>query len=101
MKNTLNRLLEFTDKCRDDMHEPDEQGISAEVYGEVFDNAFGDSPDYGELVVALSTEEGDEEGFNLATLNALARMAVWPNNDHARSQKFGRNAKTNKFKRRK
>jgi hypothetical protein len=86
----FDRLTAFTHECRDDMHEPDEQGIYAEIYGEDFDNAMGNELDTGELVVALSNEGGDEECFNLATLIALARMAVLPDRGAQRAAVFGK-----------
>jgi hypothetical protein len=78
------RLLAITEGCRDDMHEPDEQGISARVVGTRLDNAFGDSVTgeflergYQELVVILEREsDGRTEKFNLASLIALARKAM-------------------------
>lgn len=85
MKKTLERLLKITDGCRPDMHEPDEQGLSASVVGTVLDNAMGNRIDpflifngAQEIVVILDrqTDEGRiTEAFNLATLIALARMA--------------------------
>ena len=83
------RLCAFTARCRPDMHEPDEQAISAVVHGSKLDNADGahvhpDKPDWQEIVVELrhETEWDDETGeptkwdseyFNLATLIAMAR----------------------------
>ena len=90
MQETLARLLANTDGCREDMHEPDEQDLSAEVYGERLDNAWGDNPNSGELIVALSTSEGDEEWFNLATLIALARKADLNEDESARTHFFGK-----------
>ncbi len=76
------RLLAITDGCRDDMHEPDEQGLSARVVGSHLDNAFGDhisgeflEKGYQELVVILNRDDGRAEKFNLASLIALARKA--------------------------
>ena len=53
-------LLAFTEKCRINMHEPDEQGISALVIGTQLDNAMGVSisenailREYQEIVVVL------------------------------------------------
>ena len=80
MFDTLVRLQEITDGCREDLHEPDEQGISATVVGDHLDNAMGDAAfphNCGEFVVTL--RRGDrEERFNLATLIALARMVPDP-----------------------
>ena len=74
-----NNLQEFTIECREDMHEPDEQEVSARVIGTVLDNAFGDSirthaieQGYQEIVVILN--KGMESmKINLADLIALAR----------------------------
>lgn len=69
-------LQSFTKECRPDMHEPDEQGISATVVGQKLDNAHGAGVQSGELVVIL-TKEGDDGKtvlpINLATLIAMAR----------------------------
>lgn len=82
MEKELKRLLEFTKACRDDMHEPDEQEISAMVVGDHLDNAHGhrihyaEDFTYQEFVVVLNNDStGKEERFNLATLIALARKA--------------------------
>ena len=88
LKEQLDKLQEFTNSYRDDMHEPDEQGISAVVLGNYLDNAMGDYPeviqrawtDSGpspsmEYVVCLQDEQGDQMWINLATLIALARKA--------------------------
>lgn len=88
MKETLEKLLQITEGCRENMHEPDEQGLSAVVFGSRFDNAFPTEgeiagefvnvhPD-SELKVKLIRERGDEvesSFFNLADLIALARKA--------------------------
>jgi galactitol-specific phosphotransferase system IIB component len=81
MKEMLKRLLEVTEKCRSDMHEPDEQGISVIVTGTHLDNAMGDDPRNNccEFTVGIKKEVSDgfeiTEWFNLATLIALARKA--------------------------
>lgn len=75
-KTFIQRLTEITAGCRDDMHEPDEQGLSAVVQGDHLDNAFGNSPperNCGEFTVGL-TRNGVTEWFNLANLIALARF---------------------------
>lgn len=79
--NDLKRLINFTKGCRDDMHEPDEQGLKARVVGDHLDNAFGDQvradaivQGFQEYVVILE-RNGETEPFNLATLIALARKA--------------------------
>lgn len=81
MKNELKRLIEFTEGCREDMHEPDEQDLSARVIGSHLDNAMGNriearaiAENYQEYVVILE-KDGTIELFNLATLIALARKA--------------------------
>lgn len=78
----LKRLRRITDSCRPDMHEPDEQDVSARVVGTHLDNAFGDSVaeeaiarGYQEFVVILKRAGRKEQRFNLANLIALARMA--------------------------
>ena len=78
MKDTLDRLLVATKGCREDMHEPDEQGIDAQVSGFHLDNAMGDDPltNFGEFTVGITSESGPTEWFNLATLIALARKAT-------------------------
>ena len=78
MEKMLYRLLVVTRNCRTDMHEPDEQGISAIVTGYELDNAMGDRPNIncGEFTVGIKDEDENEiEWFNLATLIALARKA--------------------------
>lgn len=87
LRAILARLLETTDGCRPDMHEPDEQDIKARVIGDHLDNAMGD------LIDAHLIESGSQEfvvcierlkyhptrlvvaRFNLADLIALARKA--------------------------
>ncbi len=89
MKRNLKRLLQITEGCREDMHEPGEQNLDASVIGTHFDNCFGESifptgpGDFPqEIVVILRKEDRTEDGvrmikesFNLATLIALARKA--------------------------
>lgn len=84
MKDVLEKLLQITEGCRDNMHEPDEQGLSAKVFGNRLDNAFPTKgkfvnvhPD-SEIKVKLTREYDDEveaSFFNLADLIALARKA--------------------------
>ena len=88
MEKTLNRLIKITEGCREDMHEPDEQGLRATVYGTELDNAMGDQPPTADAIINNCQEYGVylerytkdgffEKGFfNLATLIALARKAV-------------------------
>lgn len=78
MKETLERLQQITEGCREDMHEPDEQGLSARVLGIKLDNAFPPSDPSHELRVMLTRGEANQfvtEYFSLATLIALARKA--------------------------
>ena len=73
-RGDLMALKEFTKKCRHDMHEPDEQGISAKVIGTKLDNAFGCSGMCDEIVVILN--DSINQLFmkvNLADLIAWAR----------------------------
>lgn len=91
LMNTLTQLRNITSGCRDDMHEPDEQGLKARVVGDHLDNAMGThvSPEMiaqgaQEYVVfierLLETGRGRHtiirQRFNLADLIALARKAV-------------------------
>lgn len=80
--NFTERLLEITEGCRADMHEPDEQDVSAHVLGNLLDNARGETvcahdivSGHQELIVVIS-REGKQESFNLATLIALARIGA-------------------------
>jgi hypothetical protein len=76
-KNDLKRLRSITVDCRDDMHEPDEQEVTAKVIGKTLDNAFSCPPakfSHNELMVVIE-RDGKEEYFNLANLIALARVA--------------------------
>lgn len=80
LAETLARLLAITEGCRDDMHEPDAQGLMATAHGFHLDNACGSDPmtNHGELTVLLSrtTPNGTRSAwFNLADLIALARRA--------------------------
>lgn len=74
----LDRLLNITENCRDDMHEPDEQGVTASVIGDHLDNAYGTQitveNGFQEYIVILK-RDGKQELFNLANLIALARDA--------------------------
>lgn len=77
MEGFKRRLLEQTQGCRDDMHEPIEQDVSAIVTGYHLDNAMGDDPtrNCGEFTVAID-RDGHREWFNLATLISLARIGA-------------------------
>lgn len=74
------RLAAVTDGCRHDMHEPDNNGVSATVDGDHLDNAMGDDGFCGEMFIAVTKEQdhGDSftENFNLATLIAFARLGA-------------------------
>ena len=67
----LEKLQDATRDCRVNMHEPDEQGITAEVTGSILDNA-GVS---GELTVIIFRDNRPAAVINLASLIALARVA--------------------------
>lgn len=85
MEDVLKQLKQFTANCREDMHEPDEQEISATVVGNELDNAMGAEiyPELltrgrHELVVILKDSSNPHSKYlqiNLATLIALARKA--------------------------
>lgn len=81
-ERTLDALVKFTKNCNYEMHEPCNQGISAYTEGIYLDNAFGNTDMGNELLVVLTSEKPDENGFsclklNLATVISLAR-AVEP-----------------------
>ena len=71
LKLELGNLLHATAGCKPTMHEPDEEGVTGKTTGVILDNA----GIHGELTLQL---ERDEEvfTFNIATLVALARLAV-------------------------
>lgn len=75
----LGELRKATEDCREDMHEPDEQGIDVVVAGYHLDNAFCSThprDNCGEFSVGIK-KDGEIIGwFNLASLIALARKAV-------------------------
>lgn len=80
-KRLSKKLLGFTKSCREDMHEPDEQGISARVVGSKLDNAFGEciredaiTDGWQEFVVILENKDYEQLQINLASLIALARV---------------------------
>ena len=88
-QKSLENLLDITRGCRPDMHEPDEQGLTAIVTGLHLDNAFSnqrqlvrESPEAEEIIVTLRRDQ-DGAGWytqiqiNLATLIALARRAAF------------------------
>lgn len=80
LKETARRIRKITVDCRYDMHEPDEQEVSATVIGDHLDNAMGNHVmEEGHrqefLVIIKNDLTGEEEKFNLANLIALARLA--------------------------
>jgi len=81
----LTNLREITKDCNEDMHEPDNNGVTARVVGTQLDNAWGTDirgsaveDDYQEFIVIIKREAPNgqyiERKFNLASLIALARM---------------------------
>lgn len=84
MDQILKELQEFTKECREDMHEPDNQGIDAWIVGNHLDNAFGnaivtDLMNSGsqEFIVVMENQSTDKQmKINLADLIALARKAL-------------------------
>lgn len=82
MLGNLKRLVRFTEGCRLDMHEPDEQGLTAKFgpFGYGFDNACCYEPQTGHKtdmgIWLINKESGKREWFNLADLVALARRAA-------------------------
>lgn len=75
LRETAVELLKVTRGCRPDMHEPDEQDVTAIVRGRVFDNAGTDK----EIVVSFRKgveDSGCTASINLATLVALARIGA-------------------------
>ena len=86
--DTHEDLLEFyrEHKLRHDWHEPDESGVTAEVFGRKFDNAGGwgldealrgTDPKYMELWVLLRVDGQPAAQVNLATLFAIATADNW------------------------
>ncbi len=86
MKTFANRLLGITQGCRYDMHEPDEQNLTARIVGDHLDNACCEhisieaiEGKFQEFVIILERvhDQGiHREKFNLATLIALARIGA-------------------------
>lgn len=81
MTEMKNRLNQITNGCNVEMHEPDNENVSARVVGYKLDNAIGDAiienaikDGWQELVVIIDND-GKKEMFNLACLIALARKA--------------------------
>jgi hypothetical protein len=61
LSETLKRLRDKTNRCRQDMHEPDEQDVYAVVTGTHLDNAMGDDPYHNccEFTVGLGDSDGN------------------------------------------
>ncbi len=82
LRPVLAELQSITEPCRIDMHEPDEQDVSAHVAGTKLDNACGTVIEPWRVVqgcqeiVVYITRDGDTTAFNLADLIALARLAT-------------------------
>jgi len=85
LKKVGQRLLVITKDCRPDMHEPDEQKVSALIVGNHLDNAMGNDISvrmieggYQEYVVILKKAYPlvSTDKFNLATLISLARVGA-------------------------
>ena len=57
----VERLIKATSGCRNDMHEPDEQNVTAKFAGYSFDNAMGDHPirNCGEMTIGIFDLEKD------------------------------------------
>jgi hypothetical protein len=77
------RLRALTAECRDDMHEPDCQGVRVvKTKGTKLDNAYGASETFVGVTnterrfLLRNDETGEEAWFNLADVIALARKAV-------------------------
>lgn len=71
MRPELKQLRAFLKDCRIDMHEPDEQDVSAQITGDHLDNA-GCGPEF----TVVLTRHGKKHSINLATLIAMARLAA-------------------------
>jgi len=85
LEDHLGRLMALTHECRDNMHEPDEQGVDVVKWrGRKLDNAF--NPETEEIAAGFPNRErcfllrnedtGEEGWFNLAAVIALARKAI-------------------------
>ena len=78
------KFLDILKDCREDMHEPDEQGIKATIIGTELDNAMGDTfyPEMilsgnHEMLIKIENENNGRFGlFNLATILAYTRKAI-------------------------
>lgn len=75
LEKVLGDLCHITRDCREDMHEPDEQCLTAVVKGKSFDNAMLDESEK-HLILTRRTPAGTEVvTINLCDLLALARKA--------------------------
>lgn len=81
LKKDRDALIEFTKGCDIEMHEPDNDDVSARVVGDHLDNAFGEAireeamaEGYQEFVVILKRGVKTHR-INLATLIAIARLS--------------------------
>jgi hypothetical protein len=68
------KLQGFLHGCRIDMHEPDEQEVTAKVTGRTFDNAGFDHEKH--VVLTRGTDHKETFKINLATLIAIARLQM-------------------------
>ena len=79
-------------KVRHDWHEPDEQGLTARVYGDSFDNAmgpgywYGPEPKRAELYIELFKDGVPIAQINLATLLAWASQSEQSDDQDARER---------------
>ena len=73
-------LREFLQECRDDMHRPDEQGVTVKIHGNDLDDAISGSCTNklcrgNEFTIAIHRKDKDDVLYvNLASLIALARQ---------------------------
>ena len=75
LMNTKREIQQMTENCREDMHEPGEAGVDAKVFNPTgsFDNAMGNHPANGEIIVRLTNADNEILDINLADLIALVR----------------------------
>lgn len=79
MKETGTRLTRVTNGCRVDMHEPDEQGVTAIVRGTGFDNAMGTTrKQTATNLRSVCTVTAGRTQANGSILRPLLRWHVWP-----------------------
>jgi len=87
-RKVVTALRKITDGCRPDLHEPDEQGITANVVGDHLDNACGSYVDLDSLLhrhqefvlvmkryqkISPQQDHSMEERFNVCNLLATVR----------------------------